>query len=101
MKYIKYGVLCFVPSILLLVFWDSLPNEIATHFNFYGNADIYSSKWYITLLVPFLGFLGHVIYMVILEKRPNWIGRNSFKKYSFLYFPILTCFVIIFMLWNS
>ena len=68
---------------------------------FFGNADIYSSKWYIILLVPVLGFLGHVTYMVILEKRPNRIGRNGIKKYSFLYFPMLTCFAIIFMLWNS
>ena len=100
MKDIKYGVLCFIPSVLLLVFCDSFPNEIATHFNFFGNADIYSSKWYIILLVPVLGFLGHVTYMVILEKRPNRIGRNGIKKYSFLYFPMLTCFAIIFMLWN-
>ena len=62
---------------------------------------IISNKWYIILLVPVLGFLGHVTYMVILEKRPNWIGRNGIKKYSFLYFPMLTCFAIIFMLWNS
>lgn len=34
MKDIKYGVLCFIPSVLLLVFCDSFPNEIATHFNF-------------------------------------------------------------------
>lgn len=46
MKDIKYGVLCFIPSVLLLVFCDSFPNEIATHFNFFGNADIYSSKLY-------------------------------------------------------
>ena len=44
MKDIKYGVLCFIPSVLLLVFCDSFPNEIATHFNFFGNADIYSSN---------------------------------------------------------
>ena len=83
MKDIKYGVLCFIPSVLLLVFCDSFPNEIATHFNFFGNADIYSSKWYIILLVPVLGFLGHVTYMVILEKRPNRIGRNGIKKILF------------------
>lgn len=101
MKNIKYGLLCFVPTVILLLFWNRLPEQIATHFNFFGDADILSSRWYITLLVPFLGFLGHVIYMIILDKKAEWIGRIGFKKYSFLYFPILTCCVIIFMLWNS
>ena len=101
MKNIKYGVLCFIPSILLLIFWDSLPDKIATHFNFYGQVDILSSRWHIILLVPLIGFLGHVLYMLILSKKPEWIGRKGFKKYSFLFFPLLTVFIIIFMLWNS
>lgn len=101
MKKIKYGFLCFVPTVLLILFWDSIPEKIATHFNFYGGADIFSSRWYIVFFVPFLGFLGHVLYITILEKKPEWIGRKGLRKYSFLYFPILTYFVIFFMLWNS
>lgn len=101
MKNIKYGLLCFVPTVILLLFWDSLPDRIATHFNFFGNADVFSSKWHITLLIPILGFLGHSVYMVILDQKSDWIGRKGFKKYSLLYFPILTCAVIMFFLWNS
>lgn len=101
MKNIKYGLLCFVPSVILLLFYDSIPNEIATHFNFYGQADILSNQWYIILIVPLLGFIGHIVYMIILEKKPDWIGRKGPGKYSYIYVPILTCFVIMFMLWNS
>lgn len=101
MKNVKYGFLCFIPSILLLLFWDFLPNKIATHFNFYGNADSFSNKWYIALFVPLLGFIGHILYMFLLEKKPNWIGRNGANKYSFLYIPILTCVTVVVMLWNS
>lgn len=101
MKNIKYGLLCFVPSVILLLFYDSIPNEIATHFNFYGQADILSNQWHIILIVPLLGFIGHIVYMIILEKKPDWIGRKGPGKYSYIYVPILTCFVIMFMLWNS
>ena len=68
MKDIKYGVLCFIPSVLLLVFCDSFPNEIATHFNFFGNADIYSSKWYY-FISTCPGFLGHVTYYGYIRKE--------------------------------
>lgn len=100
MKNIKYGFLCFVPSLILLLSWNRLPDQIATHFNFYGNADSLSGRWSVILLVPTLGFIGHVIYMYVLDRKPEWIGRTGFHKYSFLYFPILVCFVIVLMLWN-
>lgn len=101
MKKIKYGLLCFIPTVVLFLFWNVLPNRIATHFNFYGSADSFSSKWYLILVVPFLGFLCHVIYMYILAKKPEWIGKKGFTKYSFLYVPFLTWFTVLFMLWNS
>lgn len=101
MKQMKYGLLCFVLSILLLLFYDSLPDQIATHFNFYGNADLVSNKWVIIVLVPMLGFLMHIGYMLILEKKPEWIGKRGSGEYSFLYIPILTCGMVMFLLWNS
>lgn len=101
MKNIKYGFLCFVPTVLLLLFWDFLPEKVATHFNFYGNADIYSSGWYVILLVPFLGFVCHTVYMIIIDKKPDWINKTGRRKYAFLYFPILTWITIILMLKNS
>lgn len=55
----------------------------------------------ILFFVPFLGFLGRVLYIILLEKKPEWIGRKRPGKYTYLYFPILTYFVIFFMLLNS
>lgn len=83
MKNSRYGLLCFIPSIVLFLFYDFLPERIATHFNVYGNVDIVSSRWYIIVFVPLLGYVGHIVYMYILEKKPDWEKKTG-KIFTFI-----------------
>lgn len=100
MKDIKYGLLCFVPMVIMLIFWNSLPEDLPIHFNWFGDADSIAGKCKVAVGVPVLGFLGHICYMLLLDRKPQWIGRKGFHKYSFLYFPILTCSMVLLLLWN-
>lgn len=99
MKNMKYGALCFVPTILILVFWNQLPDTLAIHFNYRGDVDTFGDKWTLALLIPCLGCIIHIFYMLILDKKPEWIGRKGFRKYSFLYMPITTACIVAFMIW--
>ena len=83
MKNIKYGLLCFIPSAILLLFYDFISDKIATHFYFYEQADILSSKWYIILLMPMLGFVGHVLHMIILEKNQTGLEERDQRSIHF------------------
>lgn len=94
MKVMKYGFLCFIPMLLGVICWSQLPTSMAMHSDVLGNVNGVASRYVFVFGLPFLGFIGHGVYMWLLAKNPAWIGRKGFRKYSVFYMPILTACVM-------
>lgn len=45
-------VIALLPMVVGIVIWDQLPHQMATHFNFQGKPDGYSSKWVTVFVIP-------------------------------------------------
>ncbi len=60
MKFIKWKILiitcivCLLPILLGLAMWESLPDKMAIHFNFYGEPDNFASKEFTVFALPAL-----------------------------------------------
>jgi uncharacterized membrane protein len=64
------GYAIYISSILLLILkWNTLPNEVPAHFNGAGEVDRWGSKWELIIL-PIIGLFIMVL-MEILEKFPE------------------------------
>lgn len=97
MKKIKYKILlvtCIVtlfPIAVGLVFYDSLPNEIAVHFNIKNNPDNYLSKQLFIFGMPVLMMVLHAICCVITDITDKYPEANrKMNVVCKLIFPILS-----------
>ena len=100
-KKFKWGSLCFLSVPATLLFYNKIPPLIAIHFGFNGEADQFAPKLMVILLFPLASFLAHIGYMLILDKKPDWIGKAKPGKYSMLFFPITSNVVMYLMILNS
>jgi uncharacterized membrane protein len=46
------SVIALLPMIVGIVLWNKLPDPLATHFNFNGKPDGYTSKWMTVFIIP-------------------------------------------------
>lgn len=84
---IKEGLFCFLPIVVFCFFNDSIPEKIINHIGFYQIG--YLNKWEFVLLITSSGFVLHLVYMLLLNKKPDWIGVKKKGRYKPYYFPIL------------
>lgn len=64
------GFLFFIGSIIfLLSVWNTLPDQVPTHFNAAGEVDHMGSKWQL-LILPGIG-IGIALFMKFVEKHPE------------------------------
>ncbi|MBE6606646.1 MAG: DUF1648 domain-containing protein [Ruminococcaceae bacterium] len=60
MKFMKWKILiitcivCLLPILLGLALWEDLPDQMAIHFNFYGEPDNFASKAFTVFALPCL-----------------------------------------------
>ena len=70
-------LLCLVPSLFGLIVYDRLPDQIATHFNFGGDADGYSSKAFAVLGLPVFMAVFNLIVQAALKFDPKHQNHPS------------------------
>ena len=46
------SIIALLPMIVGIVLWNKLPDPLATHFNFNGKPDGYTSKWMTVFIIP-------------------------------------------------
>ena len=51
-QFILSTLICFIPFIVSIYFYNRLPNEVAIHFDNYGNPDNYAPKVIAAFGVP-------------------------------------------------
>ncbi|MBK9488757.1 MAG: DUF1648 domain-containing protein [Haliscomenobacter sp.] len=70
------------PSILLYWLWEKIPHTIATHYNFYGEADDWNDKSLLLWLIPSMSVLLYLILLLVPiidpKKRIESMGGKYF-----------------------
>lgn len=93
------GLFCFIPTIIGVLLWNKLPNRLAIHFGIYG-ADTFGSRLFVVFFAPFIFFLIHTVYILILEKFPEWLSHSKKKNYSYM-IPIVSVVFFLLSIINS
>ena len=69
------GVTCLLPLLIILRAWDTLPDEIPTHFGITGRPDRWGGRWQ-AWIVPFLA-LGFYLTFSFVTGTWDWVqGRQ-------------------------
>lgn len=93
------GLFCFIPTIIGVLLWNELPSRLAIHFGMYG-VNAFGSKFFVVFIAPFLLFLVHTVYILILEKFPDWLNHSKKKSYSYM-IPIVSLVFFLLSIMNS
>jgi len=75
-KLLLSSLLILLPSFLGLIFWDSLPAQMATHWGIDGAADGWSSRAFAVIGIPLLLLLIHWVCVFFTVKDPKNQGQN-------------------------
>jgi len=76
-KLIISCLLIFVPTLIGILLWNKLPEQIPTHFNLNNEADKYSSKAFAVFLIPLILFAFHCLMLFITSTDPK---RKNINK---------------------
>ncbi|MFV0440978.1 MAG: SdpI family protein [Lachnospirales bacterium] len=94
-KFLLSSLLGLIPLFIGLVFYNSLPDTLPTHFNFAGEPDDYSSKIFAVIGLPIFMMAMDLFVKFILIKDPKEKGHSKKLKIFFSFFiPILTLVIV-------
>lgn len=86
---------CLIPSMISLLIWDRLPEEIATSFNFNGEVTEYMPKFNALIGVSFYLLVVHLVVIISIKIDPLKNNNADNIKNKMIYFtPILSNFVL-------
>lgn len=70
-------IICLLPIVLGIIFWNSLPSEIPTKYGINDEAKQYLPKWIVVILLPVaLAIVNCVIDVVVMKQKKN-ISKNE------------------------
>lgn len=97
MKFIKWkyfiitGIVCLLPILFGVFFWDKLPDMIAIHFDISNNPDNYGSKGFVVFGLPLLMLILQFVCCVINDINAKKYGeRKKFENVVKWIIPILS-----------
>ena len=70
-------VIILLPIIVGFLYWNQMPDVVATHFNIKGEADGWSSKWFAVVGLPLFLLAVHLLCSLVTGKDPKY---NSYPK---------------------
>ena len=73
--FILTSILTLLPLFIGLIFWNKLPDQIATHFLFDGTPDRYSSKAFVVFVIGAYMFVIHMILSLVTAFGSNKYGN--------------------------
>lgn len=83
--------LCLLPLAAALLFWDRMPAQIPTHWNFKGEIDGYGSKTMALLGLPIFMALMNLLIHFMLNKDPKAANMSPvLRAISYWILPVLT-----------
>lgn len=96
-KFLYSSLLCFIPVLISLLFYKTLPAQIPTHWNINGEVDGYSSKIFALIVIPIILFIIDLVVKIVILNDPKKLGHTRKIKTFFKYFiPLLSLIILIF-----
>jgi len=103
-KYILPLVLIILSVLLSIVFYQYLPEQIASHWNIQGVVDGYSKKINTVLMFPILQIILFVLLVTIPNIDPRKKNIEKFEKHFFSFINAILLFTVLIQiqvfLWN-
>lgn len=65
------SIACLIPFFISIIFYNSLPDQVATHFDFNGVPDGYSSKVFAAFGLPAILLILNIITNIFLDNDPK------------------------------
>lgn len=65
-------LICLLPIVVGIIFYNQIPDRVATHFNFAGEPDGYSSKLFGIIILPLILVLVNVSIPLIIKMDPKY-----------------------------
>lgn len=65
------SIVCLIPFLISIIFYNSLPDQVAIHFDFNGTPNGYSSKSFAAFGLPALMFIINIILNFFLDNDPK------------------------------
>ncbi|MGO0882399.1 SdpI family protein [Clostridioides difficile] len=76
-QFVLSTLICFIPFIVSVYFYNRLPEQVAIHFDNYGNPDNYAPKVIAAFGVPLLMLCVHLYTWFRIENEPKKIGFSK------------------------
>lgn len=83
-------LIILMPNLLLWLIWNQIPQTIPTHYNFWGEPDVYGDKTILIWLIPIVSFFLYLLLFFIPMIDPKKRIENMGKKYFTLRIILLT-----------
>ncbi len=88
--WVSQGV-CLLPMLLSLIFYDQMPEKVATHFDMNFVPDGYSPKWQAAFMIPGILFFLNIFVWFMLDNDPRKAGINPImRRISQWIIPVLS-----------
>ena len=88
--WVSQGV-CLLPILLSLIFYDQMPEKVATHFDMNFVSDGYSPKWQAAFMIPGILFFLNIFVWFMLDNDPRKAGINPImRRISQWIIPVLS-----------
>ena len=68
--------ICLLPVLFGLMAWDKLPDTLAIHFNFKGEPDNFSPKWFVVFMFPVIIAAAQVFCCIVTDINSGRYGEN-------------------------
>ncbi len=104
----KTKLIDFISWILIILviisafyFYNTLPEQVITHWNFAGEADAYSAKSVSTVMIPLIMVLMYFLFQWLPKIDPKRKNYKDFKlTYKIFQLVIITFFTVIYFITN-
>ena len=77
---------CLSPLLLVIPFWNYVPDSVVIHFDVYGNPDWSANKFFAFIITPIIFLLIHHLILYIYKNHRRIFGM---EKLSIHYYHVL------------
>ena len=85
------SLLCLIPFVISAIFYNDLPDMVATHFNNNGEPDGYSSKLVAAFGIPLFLLIVNIVSVLLVEKQEmNGRGGKTIKNIGIWTLPVVS-----------
>lgn len=87
------SLMCLVPTLIGAFYWNKLPDQLATHWDFQGEVNGYSTKAFVVFALPCFMAILNVVIDILRKSDPSKAAQNkSLLRLIHLSFPCLSMF---------